>query len=113
MENSVPRKNFVSKEKHRHMLSELEAVLSGHDGPMILARDFNTWTDEKTGSLRQMVQRLGLSEVSFADDDRTRIFGNALDWVFAKGLSVELAQVHGSITGSDHKPIEVSFALSD
>jgi endonuclease/exonuclease/phosphatase (EEP) superfamily protein YafD len=105
--------NFVSEEKHRHMLSELEAILTGHDGPMILAGDFNTWTVEKTNTLRQMVQRLGLSEVSFSDDDRTRVFGNALDWVFSKGLSVAFAQVHGSITGSDHKPMEVAFSLSD
>jgi endonuclease/exonuclease/phosphatase (EEP) superfamily protein YafD len=103
--------NFVSEEKHRYMLSELETLLTGHDGPMILAGDFNTWTEEKTNTLKQMVQRLGLSEVSFSDDDRTRIFGNALDWVFAKGLSVAFAQVHGSITGSDHSPMEVAFSV--
>jgi len=95
------------------MLTELESVLTGHNGPIILAGDFNTWTEEKTRTLRQMVQRLGLSEVSFSDDDRTRVFGNAIDWVFARGLSVEFAQVHGSITGSDHKPMEVAFSLSD
>lgn len=105
--------NFVSAEKHRHMLEELEAALSGHRGPMILAGDFNTWTNDKTRSLRQMAQRLGLTEVSFSNDDRTRVFGNALDWVFARELSVETARVHGSVTGSDHKPMEVAFKLSE
>jgi len=105
--------NFVSKEKHRHMLSELEALLTKHNGPMILVGDFNTWTDEKTKNLKQMVKRLGLTEVSFADDNRTRVFGNALDWVFAKELSVDFAQVHASVNGSDHKPIEVAFSYSD
>ena len=105
--------NFVSKEKHRHMLSELELLLTGHDGPVILAGDFNTWTEEKTRSLKQMAQRLGLSEVSFSKDERTRVFGNALDWVFVKDLSVEFSIVHGSVNGSDHKPMEVAFSLSD
>ena len=95
------------------MLGELEALLTRHDGPMILAGDFNTWTEEKTKSLNQMANRLGLTEVGFSDDDRTRVFGNAIDWVFAPGLSVTSAQVHGSITGSDHKPIEVAFSLAD
>ena len=104
--------NFVSKEKHQHMLSQLEALLAGHHGPVILAGDFNTWTEEKTQTLRQMVQRLGLNEVSFHEDHRTRIFGDALDWVFAKGLSVESSKIHGSVTGSDHKPLEVAFSLS-
>ena len=104
--------NFVNKEKHRHMLSELELLLAGHDGPVILAGDFNTWTEEKTLSLKQMAQRLGLSEVIFAEDERTRMFGNALDWVFVKDLSVEFSLVHGSVTGSDHKPMEVAFSVS-
>ena len=105
--------NFVSKKKHRHMLEELEAELTGHDGPIILAGDFNTWSDEKTRTLMQMVERLGLIEVSFSDDHRTRMFGNALDWVFARGLSVESSQVHGHMVGSDHKPMEVTFSLTN
>ena len=103
--------NFVSEEKHRHMLGQLEALLSGHDGPIILAGDFNTWTDDKSRNLAQMVHRLGLSEVSFSDDARTRFLGNTLDWVFARELSVVRSQVHGSVTGSDHKPMEVVFSL--
>ena len=95
------------------MLSELELLLAGHDGPVILAGDFNTWTEEKTLSLKQMVRRLGLSEVSFSKDERIRVFGNALDWVFVKDLSVEFSIVHGSVNGSDHKPMEVAFSLSD
>jgi endonuclease/exonuclease/phosphatase (EEP) superfamily protein YafD len=60
-----------------------------------------------------MIQRLGLTEVSFVGDDRTRFLGNALDWVFARELSVVTAQVRKSINGSDHKPMEVVFSLPD
>ena len=104
--------NFVSAEKHQHMLGELETLLKDHAGPMIVAGDFNTWTEEKTRSMMQMTERLGLHEVSFTPDDRTRAFGNVLDWVFVKGLSVDSARIHGNISSSDHKPIEVSFSLA-
>jgi len=105
--------NFVSRGKHEHMLAELESVLAEHDGPMILAGDFNTWTEEKTRTLREMIKRLGMNEVSFSNDHRTRVFGNALDWVFARGLTVKEAKVHGAVNGSDHKPMEVAFSIND
>jgi endonuclease/exonuclease/phosphatase (EEP) superfamily protein YafD len=104
--------NFVSNAKHRRMMCDLESELEKHHGPIILAGDFNTWNKVKIRSLRNMVSRLGLEEVAFENDHRTRVFGNALDWVFSRGLSVSDARVHGTVIGSDHKPMEVVFSYS-
>lgn len=103
--------NFVSTEKHKNMLDEIEMALADHNGPMILAGDFNTWSDRKTHSLFEMAQRLGLAEVTFKDDTRTQFMGNALDWIFVRDLKVKGTHVHRDVISSDHRALvaELSF----
>lgn len=99
--------NFVSAEKMKSMLDRIEERLSAHDGPVILAGDFNTWTKTKMEYLHEMVKRLGFNEVRFPEDHRTRLFSHALDWVFVKDLSIISAKVHDDIKSSDHNALEV------
>lgn len=103
--------NYVSADKHKSMLDEIEAALDDHNGPVILAGDFNTWSDKRTRSLFEMAERLGLGEVIFKDDTRTRFMGNALDWIFIKDLNVKGTQVHAGVMSSDHRALTAELSL--
>jgi len=101
--------NVVAAETLQLQLDQLEARLRDHRGPCLLAGDFNVWTDDKQGRLRALATRQGLAEVRFDGlaedaDARTRVFGNALDYAFCRGLAVERASVHVT-ERSDHNAL--------
>jgi endonuclease/exonuclease/phosphatase (EEP) superfamily protein YafD len=104
--------NFVSNENWNQQLSQLLKELSNHVGPLILAGDFNTWNDERLEILLSSTQKLGLKSVIFKNGDaRMKVFGNALDHVFYRDLSVKTAHVISS-DGSDHMPLSVRFEMT-
>ena len=104
--------NFVSNKSWRQQLSQLLKELSYHSGPLILAGDFNTWNEERLEMLISSTQKLGLKTVSFKNSEgRMKVFGNALDHVFYRGLSVKTAHVISS-QGSDHMPLSVRFEIT-
>jgi len=105
--------NFVGAEKHRKMLDSLETLLSTHDGPLIMAGDFNTWSEARTRVLRDTAKRLGLIEVTFSHDERTSVMGNVLDWIFIRGLKIHESRVHVDINSSDHRALEARFSVVD
>ncbi len=88
---------------------QLEAVageLKRHDGPVILGGDFNTWSDERHEVLLGVAQRLNLTPVLLKPDGRRRHFGQLLDHLFVRGLSVQKAS-SPEVKSSDHNPILV------
>lgn len=103
--------NFVSARKLKHMLVEIEKVLAKHDGPIVYAGDFNTWSKKKTRYMHESIRRLGMDEVHFAKDGRMKTFGKVLDYVFVKGFNVNKSIVYGDVKGSDHKAMEVHLSL--
>jgi len=103
--------NFVSAKKYEYMLSEIEAVLATHVGPVILAGDFNTWADNRLQALLKMTERLELNEVSFKDDSRTRFIGKVVDWIFVRGLQINNMRVHAEMESSDHNALEAELSL--
>lgn len=95
-------------------LQELEKLMAAHQGPIILAGDFNTWRDRRMDLLRIMTGRLGLTEVKFKEDHRTKVFGNCLDHMFYRGLTVKQAQSipePAKNPSSDHNRLIVEFGL--
>ena len=60
-----------------------------------------------------MAKHLGLTEVTFANDQRMRTFGKILDHVLIKKLSVKSSRVYGEIDGSDHKALEVIMKANE
>ena len=94
---------------------QLEAwadVLADHAGPMILAGDFNDWSESRSEALTAVTEHLGLTPVRLARDARSRYFGRPVDHVFYRGLEV----VHAdsvAVTSSDHNPIRVRFRLPE
>ncbi|GAB3540044.1 endonuclease/exonuclease/phosphatase family protein [Noviherbaspirillum agri] len=128
---------LFARSRRRQTEALIEAVESSSpsDAPLIIAGDFNDWTNQLSDTLRN---RLGVTEV-FDEGLHTRGFGTylrtlsgrgpkavpartfpaALPWlrldrIYVRGFRIESAQVmHGALWAklSDHAPIVASLAL--
>lgn len=96
----------VAIEEMEHLISHLP----DHDGPIIFAGDFNTFTPGYLAAISGVLGRLGLKYVPIPGDPRPRT--QALDWVFARGLDVSRAYVDVTIRNSDHFPVLIDFKYS-
>jgi endonuclease/exonuclease/phosphatase (EEP) superfamily protein YafD len=96
--------------EYRAQLEALGNALAAHRGPLVLAGDFNTWNDARADSLRKLANRLALSPVAFASDERTRFFGHVFDRVYTRGIEVTGAQAW-AVRSSDHNPLAVSLRV--
>lgn len=102
---------YGTEEYHRQLNTLVEALLN-HKGPVIVAGDFNSWSEARLKVMSQALQRVGLKEVSYDIDNRKQfITGLPLDHVFYRGLELIKAEAPIS-SASDHNPILVSFKLN-
>jgi len=95
---------------YKKQLAALEKVLAQVEGPIILAGDFNTWSQRRLEAVRAMVSRLSLQEMAFSPDERITKFGLPLDHVFYRGLVVEGAKALDN-GASDHTPMEAQLRV--
>lgn len=104
--------NFTYGQKaYREQLESLLSALRKHNGPMIVAGDFNSWNQQRARFLKSALLSLHMKEVEFSPDQRLRFMkGLPLDHVFYKGLTLGQAQAPES-DASDHNPMLVSFRL--
>nr|WP_194715985.1 endonuclease/exonuclease/phosphatase family protein [Erwinia persicina] len=79
-----------------------------HQGPVIMAGDFNAWSRQRINALYRFSREMGLREVRFTDDHRRKAFGRPLDFVFYRGMGVAEASVLVT-SASDHNPLLVEF----
>jgi endonuclease/exonuclease/phosphatase (EEP) superfamily protein YafD len=92
-------------------IEKLYYEIEKHKGPVVLAGDFNTWSDERLAIVNNIARRLSLESLEYASHNRTRIFGNVLDHVFYRGLDpVEQDTWH--VASSDHNPMRVVFRVN-
>ena len=85
-------------------------VIELHCGPVIFAGDFNTWRPARQRHVDRLLGTLRLLPVGFATDKRKRFFGQVLDHVYVRGLSVRAA-TSGPTRVSDHAPMRVHLSL--
>lgn len=101
---------YGTQEYHRQ-LNELTKALSKHSGPMIIAGDFNSWSEERLTVMKSVLENLGVKEVLYQPDHRKQFLnGLQLDHVFYRDLILEKAKAPIS-DASDHNPIEIYFHL--
>lgn len=99
--------NFsLSLDAYEAQLGALAEALAQHDGPIVLGGDLNTWTEGRRSVLRDVAARLGLVEITYAEDRRTLFFGNQVDHILVRGLDV-VASRPIPVTSSDHNPVGV------
>ena len=101
---------YGTEEYHRQLSTLVEELLS-HEGPIIVAGDFNSWSESRLQVMKKALDRVGLLEAAYDIDNRTQfITGLPLDHIFYRGLELIKAEAPIS-SASDHNPILVSFKL--
>jgi len=89
---------------------EAMSVLRDHSGPILLSGDFNTWRPRRSKVLNEMTDSLKLETLAFAEDHRKRVFGQALDHIYVRGLKATEATTH-EVNSSDHNPMSASLRI--
>ena len=87
---------------------QMTKIMMNHQGPMILAGDFNTWSEDRLAIIEDMTDRLKLEPANFESDHARKVFGHTIDRVYYRGLIIEEAVVI-EVTSSDHNPLLVKF----
>ena len=95
-------------ERFSEQLEEIIAILAQHQGPIIFAGDFNTWSKQRMNVLNQLTGGLGLRKVEFKDSSPIRFYGQHLDHIFFRGLHLVQSQAI-PVDSSDHYPLMVHF----
>ncbi len=97
--------------EYRAQLEAIAAELAGHDGPVIVAGDLNTWSDARRDVVDEVTRRMGLVPVVPPVDTRSRFLGRQVDYVFVRGLEIVDAQAP-AVDSSDHNPVLVTLRVS-
>ncbi|HYR00054.1 MAG TPA: endonuclease/exonuclease/phosphatase family protein [Casimicrobiaceae bacterium] len=89
---------------YREQLDAVRAELATHDGAIVFAGDFNTWSDDRLAAVEAVARDLGLAAVALRPDARARFVERAVDYIFVRGLEVIDAQAV-AVASSDHNPV--------
>lgn len=95
---------------YNQQIKMLYSQMLNHQGPVILAGDFNSWSRQRLNLVYQLIRKLGLKPVNFATDMRKTFLGRPLDFVFYRGLKVADAEIIHT-DSSDHNPLLVNFMV--
>ena len=110
--------------KLRSQIDELRTIIENHQGPVLMAGDFNTWSQKRLRLVEELAGQLKLEEVTDFPPGRSTgdtqsaclnwFFGVKkdlpLDRVYHRGFTNHSAQVL-PYNSSDHKPILVTLTL--
>lgn len=98
--------NFVSTETFEKHIQQLLRVINTHQGPMIVAGDFNTWNNGRSDYLFRKMKFLGLREAHIPSDELLK-----LDHIFIRGLAMRQSFQLSQVESSDHTPLLVDLSL--
>jgi endonuclease/exonuclease/phosphatase (EEP) superfamily protein YafD len=101
--------NLVSTTKFARQVEQMVGSVAAHDGPCIVAGDFNTWNAPRWHLLLKAMADLGMSRVDAAAP-QWRHFNQVLDHVFYRGLKLLDARPLTHVKSSDHVPLWAEFA---
>jgi endonuclease/exonuclease/phosphatase (EEP) superfamily protein YafD len=105
--------NFtLGTDDYRDQLRELERLLSGHQGPILLAGDFNTWSEGRMTVVEGLADSLGLRKVVFSHGDPSFVLGRPVDHIFYRGLEIVEARAE-RVSTSDHHPLLAKFRMAE
>ncbi len=104
--------NFtLGTEVYGEQIKSLTAAITQHQGPVIVAGDFNSWSEDRKQIIENMVTELSLEAVTYKSKNRVTIFGNEIDHVFYRQLELVSNRVW-QVSSSDHNPISVNFRVA-
>jgi endonuclease/exonuclease/phosphatase (EEP) superfamily protein YafD len=91
-------------------LEKIQVAIENHDGPVIVAGDFNTWSEKRVKRVEQFCAELGMTDLEFSIDERVSAFGHPLDRVLVRGLRVIDAKTN-VVDSSDHNPLTLRLSI--
>jgi len=101
--------NFtLGVDEFNQQLASIIAVIRQHSGPVLMAGDFNTWTNKRLNSLHEMAASVDLQQLVYQKDVRETSFGNPIDDIYFRGLQ-QLSASSYETQASDHNPIVARF----
>ncbi|STO94068.1 Uncharacterized protein conserved in bacteria [Haemophilus pittmaniae] len=95
---------------YRKQLEQIFTLVGRHQGPMIVAGDFNSWRGKRVDFLNRLMAQYDLHAVPLQSDQRVRFLGQPLDHVFSRGVQILTANVL-AVKSSDHNPILLEFRI--
>jgi len=96
---------------YKKQIGMLKKIARLHDGPMLIAGDFNSWSDSRKTIINEILVDLSLKSSRLESSNQTRIFGRVVDRVFYRGLE-PVYQESIQVTSSDHNPTLMQFRLA-
>ena len=102
--------NFATIPKFARQIEQVVEPLITHEGPCIVAGDFNTWSTGRWHILKDAMHAADLARVP-AQFPRLRHFNQVLDHVFYRGLRLMNARALPHVKSSDHVPLWAEFGI--
>lgn len=102
--------NFTGLTPFKRNLQNAADLLASFDGPVIVAGDFNVWNAKRAQELLRVARQLGLKEVLFNPDRRTRYLRRTVDYIFTRGLETVSSDIP-PLFSSDHRPLTAVLRL--
>lgn len=91
-------------------LRAIKKEVSSHEGPLIIAGDFNGWSPNRMHDLLpEFVNQTNLLELQFHADSNNRASWLLLDRIFYRGVDPVEVETHTDLDVSDHYLREVFF----
>ncbi len=104
--------NFRENRIYEKELEVLRQKVELHEGPMIIAGDFNAWNQTRTKILHQLRTSLSLEMVTFEKKDKIKSFmGYPLDFILYRGMHCLGKAVLHDHDISDHHPLFARFRI--
>ena len=105
--------NFRSLAWYQWEFSRLYDLIKGHEGPMILAGDFNCWRQSRKTILDGFTKRLNLDLARPRHPEHVKEwFGFQLDRIYTRALELIDIQALDCKSFSDHNPLIARFTRS-
>lgn len=103
--------NFVSSQYFLKELTLLKEQLLNHQGPLIVAGDFNVWSRRRKLYLLQFSRTAGLKQAYLSDARHVKTYlKQPLDFIFYRDLWLKEARAIKTKV-SDHNPIYARFSV--
>lgn len=95
---------------YQQQLNQIKALLKRHSGPIIVSGDFNSWREKRHDAIQQLQKELALKAVNWQPDERVQFFGQPVDHILYRGLTLDSANIKATLA-SDHHPLRARFKL--
>lgn len=99
--------NFaIGVRAYGEQFSAIAGLLAAHQGPAIVAGDFNNWSGRREAIIDALARDAGLQRARFTPDWRSRHLGSPVDGLLQRGFEIVSATAVPT-RASDHHPLIV------